>query len=49
MGWQMGQDGQSFGFDDRSDAEGLAEEEGSVGLAVFAFGDNFGNNHDYIL
>ena len=47
MGWQMGQDGQSFGFDDGSDAGGLAEEEGSVGLTVFAFRDDFGNKHDY--
>jgi hypothetical protein len=47
MGWQMGQDSQSLGFDDSSDAGGLAEEDGSVGFTVFAFGDDFGNKHDY--
>ena len=47
--WEMGQDGEGFGFDDGTDPGEFAEEEGGVGLAAFAFGADFGNTDDYIL
>jgi hypothetical protein len=46
---EMGQDGEGFGFDDGTDPRGLAEEDGGVGLAAFALGDDFGNKHDDII
>jgi hypothetical protein len=49
MGREMGQDSEGFGFDDGAHPEGLAKEGGSVGLAAFTFGDDFGNKHAYIL
>ena len=49
MGWEVGEDGKGFGFDGGADAAGLAQEDGGIGLALFAFGDNFGDEHAYIL
>jgi hypothetical protein len=47
--WEMGQDGEGFGFDDGTDTTGLAEEDRGVGLAALAFGDDFCNKYDYTI
>jgi hypothetical protein len=49
VGRHTGQDSQGFGFDFSAHPEGLAQEDGNIGLAVFAFGDDFGNKHAYIV
>ncbi|MCX6922570.1 MAG: hypothetical protein NT154_05045, partial [Verrucomicrobia bacterium] len=48
VGGEVGEDGEGSGFDGGAEAVGLAEEEGRVGLTVVAFGDDFGNKHDYM-
>ena len=49
MGWEMGQHGEGFGFDDRADSEGFAQENRGVAFALLAFGADFGDKHAYIL
>ena len=46
---QMGEHGQGLGFDLGAHAVGLAQEDGGVGLALFAFGDDFCDKHAYLL
>jgi hypothetical protein len=49
VGWEVGQDGEGFGFDGGAGAEGFPEEERGGGPALFAFGDDFGDKHAYIM
>ena len=46
-GGDMGQDGEGAGFDLGSQAIGLAQEDGGIGLAVFTYGEDFGYKDDY--